>query len=77
VELQEVFLTLDAVKGDQSTVVKNGEPLAYGYYPAERPIEATVSPPAAAGIYRLEIGATHKSGGVSSIELWFYHAGGR
>ena len=77
VELQEVFLTLSAVKGNQTTVVKDGEPLAYGYYPAERPIEATVSPPPPAGIYRLEIGATHKGGGVSSVELWFYHAGNR
>lgn len=77
VELQEVFLTLYAAKGDQMTAVKNGEPLGYGYYPAERPIETTVSPPAAAGIYRLEIGATLKSGGVSSIELWFYHVGTR
>jgi hypothetical protein len=75
VELKEVFVTLAAVKGNLETILKNGEPLAYGYYPAERPIEAPVAVPREQGIYRLEIGATHMSGGASTAELWFYHAG--
>lgn len=75
VELKEVFITLAAVKGNRETILKNGEPLGFGYYPAERPIDVPVGAPREPGIYRLEIGATHKTGGASTGELWFYHAG--
>jgi hypothetical protein len=72
-ELKEVFVTLVAAKG--ALVLKEGEPLGYGYYPAERPVDVPVAAPRESGIYRLEVGATHKSGGASTIELWFYHPG--
>jgi hypothetical protein len=75
VELKEVFITLAAVKENRETILKNGEPLGFGYYPAERPIDVPVAAPREPGIYRLEIGATHKSGGASTADLWFYHAG--
>jgi hypothetical protein len=77
VELKELFVTVVAVKGKGEAAVKNTEPLAYGYYPAERPIDVPVAAPRERGIYRLEIGATHKSGGASTAELWFYHSGDR
>jgi len=75
VELKEVFITLAAVKENREAIVKNGDPMGYGYYPAERPIDVPVAAPREQGIYRLEIGATHKSGGASTAELWFYHPG--
>jgi len=77
VELKEVFVTLASVKGSTEAVMRNGEPLGYGYYPAERPIDVPIAAPRERGIYRLEIGATHKSGGASTTEFWFYHAGNR
>jgi hypothetical protein len=75
VQLDEVFVTIAAVKGGKEAILKNGEPLGYGYYPAERAIDVTIAPPAETGIYRLEIGAVHKGGGASTAELWFYHSG--
>lgn len=72
-ELKEVFVTLEGPGG--APVLRKGEPLGYGYYPAERPVDVPVSVPREAGIYRLEIGATHRSGGASTIDLWFYHTG--
>jgi hypothetical protein len=73
VELKELFITIAAVGGEGRTVLKSGEPLGYGYYPAERPVEIPVSGLPKPGIYRLEIGATLRSGGASTAELWFYH----
>ena len=72
-ELKEVYLTIEGAAGEP--VLKKGEPLGYGYYPAERPVDVPVAAPREAGIYRLEIGATHRSGGASTAELWFYHPG--
>jgi hypothetical protein len=73
VELKEVFLTLGAVGAATRELLKNGEPLGYGYYPAERPLEIPVAGISKPGIYRLEIGATQRNGGVTTTELWFYH----
>lgn len=73
-ELKEVFITLSETEGRKS-VIRKAEPLGYGFYPAERPIDVPVAPPRERGIYRLEIGATLKNGGASAAELWFYHAG--
>jgi len=76
-ELAEVFISLATVKADGSpgTFIKDGEALNYGYYPAERGIEFEIPKPDKPGIYYLEIGATLRSGGVVTIENWFYHAG--
>ena len=75
VELKELFLTLTALTGDKPTVVKDGEAVGYGYYPAERPIEIPISVMQGRGFYHLEIGATLRSSGASATELWFYHPG--
>jgi hypothetical protein len=75
VELKEVFISLAALNGSKRSVLLDGEPLGYGYYPAERPIEIPISGARTRGIYHLEVGATLKSGGASAAELWFYHPG--
>jgi len=75
VEFKEIFLTLTAVTGDQATPLKNGEPVGYGYYPAEEPIELPIPGIQRRGFYHLEISGTFKSGGASAAELWFYHPG--
>lgn len=75
VEIKELFLTLTAMTGSKPTLLKGGEPVGYGYYPAEQPIEIPVSGLRVRGFYHLEIGATLKSGGASATDLWFYHPG--
>jgi len=76
-ELQEVFVSIAAIQPDGSTAqfLQDGKALGYGYYPAERAITFDIPKPEKAGIYYLEIGATLSSGGVATIEHWFYHAG--
>lgn len=73
VELQELYLSVDALTGDGrvSRVLKEGQPLGYGFYPAERGVEIPVSGMTGAGLYRVRIGATVRSGGTSTVELWF------
>ena len=74
-ELKEVFITLTAVTGNKSRILKDSEAVRYGYYPAERPVEIPISGVRAQGFYHFEVGATLKSGGASSAEFWFYHPG--
>lgn len=76
-ELAEVFVSVATVKADGSPgdFIKDGEALNYGYYPALRGIEFEIPKLERPGIYYLEIGATLRSGGVVTIENWFYHAG--
>jgi hypothetical protein len=76
VELKEIFVTLTAQHGKKSSVLKDGEALGYGFYPAERPVAIPISGVRDRGVYHLEIGATLRSGGASTADLWFYHAGG-
>jgi hypothetical protein len=76
-ELAEVFISLAPVKADGSlgTFIKKGEPLEYGYYPAEQGIEFEISDLETAGVYYLKISTTLSEGGSEVIEHWFYHAG--
>lgn len=55
--------------------LRDGEALEYGYYPAERDITIPITGLEIPGVYYLEIGATLKGGGVTTVELWFYHLG--
>lgn len=77
-ELQEVYISLAYMGKDgiSEFILRPAEPLGYGYYPAERSIAIPISNLETAGIYYLEIGATLKSGGSSTVELWFYHPQG-
>lgn len=76
VTLKEVYLTLTQVDGAgrPSRVVREGAPLQYGYYPAERPVRITVANLGGAGIYHVEIGAELASAGSVALEHWIYHA---
>lgn len=78
VELTEVFISIARMGTDwhQEKFIKEGEKLGYGYYPAERGIEIPISGLKETGIYYLEIGATLRSGGTSTIELLFYYPNG-
>lgn len=74
-ELVEVYISL-AFMGEDGLFeffLKDGEPLGYGYYPAERSIMIPISNLEIAGIYYLEIGATLSGGGSSTVELLFFH----
>ncbi len=74
-ELGEVYVTLARVTEPSRTRLKDGEPLGYGYYPANRPFEITVTGLDAKGFYQLTIGATLKGGGATTTDAWFYHPG--
>jgi hypothetical protein len=79
VELTEVFVTLEAVgaDGQPKAFLRENEKLGYGYYPAERSLEIPINGLKGAGVYHLQIGATLRGGGTSTIELWFYADTGR
>lgn len=74
VELSEVYISmaLTGPDGQPRPFIKDGEKLGFGYYPAERGIEIPVTGLKGKGTYYMEIGATLRSGGTSTIELWFY-----
>ncbi len=76
-ELEEVFISTATINPDGSpkTFLQDGEVLGYGFYPAKRVITFEIPKPEKPGIYYLEVGATLSSGGVVTIEYWFYHAG--
>ncbi|MHA4808846.1 hypothetical protein ACX0G9_12100 [Flavitalea flava] len=76
VELSEVYISMALTDpdGQPRQFIKDGEKLGFGYYPAERGIEIPVSGLKGKGTYFMEIGATLRSGGTSTIELWFYKA---
>ena len=76
VELKEVFISLAplGVDGRPGKLIKDGEDLKYGYYPAERSIQIPISGLKGAGIYYLEIGATLRNGGSSTLQIWFYYS---
>jgi hypothetical protein len=75
--LIEVFVSLAAIGVDGRPVsfLRDGEALEYGYYPAERDITIPITGLEIPGVYYLEIGAPLKGGGVTTVELWFYHRG--
>jgi hypothetical protein len=78
VELDEVYYSLAPVKpeGRTGTFVKKDQPVGSGYYPAGRAFVIKVPELRASGIYYLKIGATRKSGGATTAEIWFYSSGG-
>jgi hypothetical protein len=77
VELAEVFLTLAPVEpsGARGRFVLNGEPLRYGYYPADRGVPIRLPELKTRGLHVVEIGATLSSGGSGTTTVWF-HSGG-
>jgi hypothetical protein len=77
VELTEVFISLAHVAADgrPDRSIKRDAPLSYGYYPAERGITIPIPELPVPGIYSMEIGATLRESGSSTMRFWFYHAG--
>lgn len=75
-ELSEVYVSLASVNNDggASRMIRDGEALRYGYYPADRSIVFSVPAPPSAGIFYLEIAASLKSGGSVTLPVWFYHS---
>jgi hypothetical protein len=76
-ELAEVYVSLAEVgeDGEPSRFFKDGDPLGYGFYPHRRGVEIPVSGLGPPGVYYLQVGASVKGGGVTTIELWFFHPG--
>jgi hypothetical protein len=72
-EAREMYVTITAAANGSHAPLKKDEPLGYGYYPAGRPVKIPVARPSSPGIYRVEIGATFRSGAVSTAKLWFYN----
>ncbi len=75
-EAREMYVTIRAATQGVHAPLKKDEPLGYGYYPAGRAVKIPVARPSLPGIYRVEIGATFRSGAVSTAELWFYNPHG-
>jgi hypothetical protein len=77
VDLGEVFVSLAPVdpRGLPGRFLMNGEPLRYGYYPADRGLPIKLPELKVRGLYFMEIGATLGSGGAATTNLWF-HSGG-
>ena len=76
-EVAEVYVTLTALgqDGREEKILKRDEPLRYGFYPADRPIDVTLSDPLAAGLYRVRLGAVLKTGGAANRSFVVYHPG--
>ncbi len=72
-EAKELYLTIALDDSRGRRPLKDGEPLGYGYYPADRPVGIAISGLPGPGIYRVEVGATLRNGMVSTVEFWFYH----
>lgn len=69
-ELSEVYVSLSS----KGVPIREGEPLGYGYYPADRSVAFPIRYPASTGVYYLEIGASLKRGGSVTLPVWFYHS---
>jgi len=78
VELTEVYVSVALMDETGRPVrwLRDEEPLGYGYYPADRPVEIPVARPEEPGLYRVQIGARIRSGGSLASELWFERAPG-
>jgi hypothetical protein len=74
-ELAEVYLSIERQdgNGDQTQVVE-GKALGFGYYPAERALTIPLQIPAESGVYRVEIGAQLRYGGVRAKTLLLFHS---
>lgn len=75
-QLSEVYVRLAALGKDGSLgkFIRDGAPLQYGHYPAERALIIPIPAPKAPGLYYLEIGADLAGGGAATTQLYFYHA---
>ncbi len=76
-ELVEVYIALTALGADgrAGRVLRANSALGHGFYPAQRGIHISLPEVTGRGFYRLAAGATLRSGGSATIQIWFYHDG--
>jgi hypothetical protein len=74
-ELREAYLHLVPIDaaGEAGAPIRSGEPLGYGYYPADRRIDIELPALPAPGLYRVEVGAELAGGGTIATSLILYH----
>ena len=72
-EVREMYVTITSAANGVHAPLKKDEPLGYGYYPAGRAVKIPIARPSSPGVYRVAVGATFRSGAVSTVELWFYN----
>lgn len=75
-ELTEVFYGFGPVNEEDGRISGfKEEKMQARYYPAGRPIDLIIqkSELGESGFYYLEVGATFRSGGSTTLEIWFYH----
>lgn len=77
VGLSEVFLTVAATGADGTPTkyLQQDEKLAYGVYPAERPIVVRLPPLTERGVYLVRVAATREGSGGVTRSVLLYHAG--
>jgi hypothetical protein len=76
-ELTEVFYGFGRVNEEDGKILDFSEEQSLArYYPAGRPIELFLqkSKLGVPGFYYMEVGATFRDGGSTSLEIWFYHS---
>lgn len=73
-ELSEVFVTVLKLtaSGEEGAVLQRDEPLAHGFYPAERPLSISLPALVDPAFYRLEIGAVLRRGGSTTRSMTLY-----
>ncbi len=75
VELKEVYVSVANVNSEGKPInyLRDGTPLEYGYYPANRRINVPLEL-RKPGIYLVEIGADLKIGGTTTLEFFMHHS---
>ena len=76
-QLSELYVTLTRLAGDSAVehTVQPARELGYGYYPANNTIEIPIEAPAERGIYAVQLGATLRGGGASTLRFLFQAPG--
>ncbi len=77
VGLSELFVSVTPLVPDGRAArgVAPGRELGYGLYPADALVEVPIDAPRKRGLYAVQIGARLRSGGSTTLQFVFYHAG--
>lgn len=77
VPLQEVYLSVAKAdeKGNPRKFIRDGKPLAFGYYPAHEPLEIPLKGFSDPGLYHVELGAQLRSCASTTLPFLLYHDG--
>jgi hypothetical protein len=76
-ELKELFLSLTTVNanGSLGRSIRSGEPLGFGYYPANHSTTIQLPSFVETGIYQVELAADLIGGGTATTIIYIYHRG--